>query len=70
MTAKLSPPPSLDELLAKHGASKGDTFNDYQDYILEKEKKIKPKLFGRGLLVEGSMHLALGRIMSVKKFFK
>lgn len=70
MTAKVSPAPSLEALLEKRGVKKDSTFHDYQDYILQREAELKPRLFRRGILSEGSMHLALNRIISVKNFFR
>lgn len=70
MADQLQVTPSLDKLLAKRGIVKDRTFNDYQGYIAEQEKTIRPRLFGRGLLTEGSMHLAMRRIIVTRNFLK
>lgn len=62
--------PTLEELLRRRGISKNPQFDDYQDFIEDAEGKgIKPRLFGFNRVpAEGSMHLALGRTVSVKNF--
>lgn len=59
--------PTLEELLEKRGVVKGNDFGDYQDYIESQEKKLRPSLLGfSGIYPEGSMHLAMGRIISTR----
>ncbi|MBF0418511.1 MAG: hypothetical protein HQL86_09720 [Magnetococcales bacterium] len=56
--------PSLEQILEKHGFVKSSKYNDYQDYIETNEQKIRPALLNLlGIHAEGSMHLALGRVI-------
>ncbi|MEO5346337.1 MAG: hypothetical protein H7834_08170 [Magnetococcus sp. YQC-9] len=60
--------PTLEEILEKRGFVKSVGFNDYQDYIEANEQKFRPALLNLpGIFTEGSMHLALGRIIPTKK---
>lgn len=63
--------PSLGELLERRGIYKSEQFGDYQDYIEDQQREgcdaqlVKlPRIYS-----QGSMHLALGRIQSVKEFW-
>ena len=63
--------PTLEELLAARGIHKNACFDDYQDYIVASQAQ-----GARVQLVQhprihphGSMHLALGRTTSVKRFW-
>jgi hypothetical protein len=62
--------PTLEELLLRRGIAKSEDFGDYQDFIESAEQNdVRPRLFGFSrVLPEGSMHLALGRTMSARKF--
>ncbi|MBF0164256.1 MAG: hypothetical protein HQL97_05085 [Magnetococcales bacterium] len=60
--------PSLEQILEKRGFVKSAEFNDYQDHIEANEQKFRPaRLNLPGIHVEGSMHLALGRIIPSRK---
>lgn len=63
--------PSLEELLRRRGITKSEEFDDYQDYIEEQENAgVRPRLLGlRRIHTHGSMHLALGRVQSVRRFW-
>ena len=63
--------PSLEELLRRRGIEKSKDFDDYQDYVEEQEDAgVRPKLLNlRRIHTHGSMHLALGRIQSVRNFW-
>lgn len=58
---------SLKDFLASKGIKKSGSFGDYQDYIEDKQKQIPPSLYRqKEIPVRGSVHLALGRILSSK----
>lgn len=60
-------PPTLEMYLERRGIRPNSTFGDYQDYIEEQQKKLPTKLVRpEAVPVEGSIHLALGRILRVK----
>ena len=64
-------PPELSELLERRGVRKSKKFDDYQDYIEDRQRSgIRPKLinFPR-IYSQGSMHLALGRVLSLSNFW-
>jgi hypothetical protein len=60
----------LERLLERRGIVKNEEFGDYQDYIEEAERGgLKSRVIASSRVVsEGSMHLALGRTVSTKKF--
>lgn len=60
--------PTLEQLLERRGVRKNQDFDDYQDYILAREKHLSPTLCNTNSIFSGSMHLAMGRIMSVRRF--
>lgn len=63
--------PTLEELMRRRGIIKGPDFDDYQAYIEEREKELKPDLLGfNQIFPRGSMHLALGRRQSTKDFWR
>ncbi len=58
---------SLQSFLSKKGINPSK-YGDYQDYIEEKEKTLPITLYRQDMIpVRGSIHLALGRIISSKK---
>ncbi len=64
-------PPSLEDLLSRRGIHKSDGFDDYQDFIEERQRNglvarlvRLPRIF-----VQGSMHLALGQVVNTKRFW-
>lgn len=63
--------PTLDELLERRGINKNEKFGDYQDYIEESQKRgvVAALLKFPRIYSQGSMHLALGRVQSVKHFW-
>jgi hypothetical protein len=75
MTARTKEPgtrlPTLEELLERRGIRKSAKFDDYQDYIEQEQRRgVRPGLINLPRIhVHGSMHLALGRIQSVKRFW-
>lgn len=60
--------PTLEQLLERRGVRKNQDFGDYQDYILAREKTLTPTLSGANRFFSGSMHLAMRRIMSLRRF--
>lgn len=57
----------LKDFLASKGIEKDGSYGDYQDYIEEKQKDIRPALYRqKEIPARGSVHLALGRIFSRK----
>lgn len=63
--------PSLEELLDRRGIHKSTGFDDYQDFIkTQQQAGVAPRLikFPR-IFPQGSMHLALGRISTTKRFW-
>ena len=63
--------PSLSELLEKRGVTKNAKYDDYQDYIEKRESEgLLPTLLGIVRIpVEGSMHLAVGKVHNVRTFW-
>ncbi|MBF0342053.1 MAG: hypothetical protein HQL95_13980 [Magnetococcales bacterium] len=60
--------PTLEEILKRRGIVKGVDFDDYQDYIESQEKTLRPRLLKfSGIFPEGSMHLAMGRVIPTRK---
>lgn len=63
--------PSLTELLERRGITKNKDFGDYQDYIERKETEgLLPRVLNLVRVpVEGSMHLATGKVQQVRNFW-
>lgn len=54
---------TLEEYLEEHGIKKSTGFDDFQDYIEAQQEKVPTRVVRPSSVpVEGSMHLALGRI--------
>ena len=64
-------PPTLEVLLDRRGIRKSDGFDDYQDYIEESQRRgVLARIIGLSrIFPQGSMHLALGRVVSTARFW-
>lgn len=61
--------PSLKALLERRGIKADTKYNDYQSYIDQKSKDLPAEKISNGRVVaSGSMHVALGRLISTKDF--
>ena len=59
---------SLKEFLLSKGIKADPRYGDYQDYIEDKQEKIGQSLYRQSdVPVRGSIHLALGKIVSKKE---
>ncbi len=57
----------LDEYLRGRGIVPDSKFADYQDYIEDQQLKVPTEVvYGDRVPVEGSVHLAMGRVISTQ----